>query len=114
MDAKFAELYKTVWAYTAKGAERIKAQYLEAGGFRRTAAGAPRSDPDAFLAAIEQITAPTTILYGYQDYEPITQAYIVQQRIRHAQIRFINECSHCPWVDQPMEFERMLLQFVSD
>ena len=30
------------------------------------------------LAEAEKITAPTLVVYGYQDYEPITQAYMIK------------------------------------
>jgi proline iminopeptidase len=112
-DRAYAEVYSHVWAYSAESAREIARQFLEAGGFRRVAAGAPRGDPRELLARAERIQCPTLILYGYQDYEPITQAYVLEEHIAHAEIAFINRCGHYPWIDQPTEFYCILQAFIT-
>jgi len=112
-DEEYADVYSTVWAYSPEKADEIKAQYLNAGGFRRVAAGAPRGEPEELLNGIEKIKCPVLIIYGYQDYEPITQAYMLKERIPNASISFINRCGHFVWIDQPDEFYRILNRFIN-
>jgi proline iminopeptidase len=47
---------------------------------------------------------PAQIVYGYQDFEPITQAYQVQAVLPSAELCFINEAGHIPWYEQPDTF----------
>jgi proline iminopeptidase len=112
-DEEYADVYSTVWAYSPGKADEIKTQYLNAGGFRRVAAGAPRGNPQELLNGIEKINCPVLIIYGYQDYEPITQAYMLKERIKDASISFINRCGHFVWIDQPDEFYRILNGFIN-
>jgi proline iminopeptidase len=57
--------------------------------------------------------APTLVLYGYQDFEPITQAYVLREKLPQAELVFMNECGHVPWWEQPEEFYRVLGEFLS-
>ena len=41
------------------------------------------------LKDAHRITAAVLIVYGYQDYEPITQAYLMKDRIQHTKILLI-------------------------
>jgi pimeloyl-ACP methyl ester carboxylesterase len=59
------------------------------------------------------IAAPTLVLYGYQDFEPITQAYVIREHMPQAELAFINECGHVPWWEQPDEFYRVLGEFLA-
>jgi len=52
-------------------------------------------------ARIGAWAAPTLVLYGYQDFEPITQAYTLREWIPQAELVFIDECGHYPWLEQP-------------
>jgi proline iminopeptidase len=61
-----------------------------------------------------RIRAPVLILYGYQDYEPITQAYVLRERLPQAQISFLNECGHVPWLERPAAFHQALHTFLHD
>ncbi|MDQ7024949.1 MAG: alpha/beta hydrolase [Anaerolineae bacterium] len=47
---------------------------------------------------------PLQIVYGYQDFEPITQAYQVQAVLPSAELCFINQAGHIPWYEQPDTF----------
>jgi len=114
LDAQYAELYSTVWAYASEKAAEIACQYLDAGGYRRVAAGAPRGDPQALMERMGRVRCPTLVVYGYQDYEPITQAYLLRERIPHAEIAYVDECGHYPWLDRPAEFRRIWTEFLTD
>jgi pimeloyl-ACP methyl ester carboxylesterase len=60
-----------------------------------------------------RITAPVLIVYGYQDFEPITQAYLLREQLPHAQLCLLNECGHLPWLEQPELFYTALTEFLS-
>ena len=60
----------------------------------------------------ERVTAPVLIVYGYQDFEPITQAYVLRARMPQAQLCFLNSCGHHPWIEQPEPFYRALRAFL--
>lgn len=62
----------------------------------------------------EVVETPVLVLYGYQDFQPITQAYTLQQWMPKApmQIRMINECGHLPWLEQPALFYQELQPFL--
>jgi len=64
--------------------------------------------------AYERVTAPVLILYGYQDFEPITQAFALRERLPRARVRFLNQCGHEPWLEQPQQFYRELWAFLDD
>ncbi len=63
---------------------------------------------------LKRVTAPTLIVYGYQDFEPITQAYRLKEHLPHAQLCFINECGHVPWIEQPEAFYRVVNTFLQE
>ena len=58
------------------------------------------------------VTAAMLVLYGYQDFEPITQAYLLKEQVPHAQLCFLNECGHLPWLEQPAKFYEVLEGFL--
>jgi proline iminopeptidase len=62
---------------------------------------------------LSEIPAPTLVMYGYQDFEPITQAYILQARMPEVQLCFINQCGHLPWMEQPDAVRTALFNFFS-
>jgi proline iminopeptidase len=68
--------------------------------------------PDAWSMA-ERITAPALIVYGYQDYEPIVQAYRLKERMPQAQLSLLNECSHFLWLEQPARLGSVLSTFLA-
>ncbi len=61
---------------------------------------------------LQGLKAAMLILYGYQDFEPITQAYLIKERIPHAQLCFLNECGHVPWLEQPEKFYEVVEHFL--
>jgi proline iminopeptidase len=58
-------------------------------------------------------SAPTLVVYGCQDFEPITQAYLVQDHLPQARLGFINECGHVPWLEQPEALKCLLGDFLN-
>ena len=60
--------------------------------------------PSFFSMEAQEMTTSTCtklILYGYQDFEPITQACLLTASLPQAQVSFLNECGHVPWLEQP-------------
>lgn len=109
----YADLHSTIWAYSPENTRIVKRQFLAAGGFRRVAAGAHPHTTENLLQEADAVSCPTLIVYGVQDYEPIIQAFMLKERIPQAEIAFINQCSHFPWIDQPQEFHEILTGFLT-
>ena len=68
--------------------------------------------PDLNLAWYELGAGPLLIVYGYQDFEPITRAYLPRDRLPHARASLLNECGHHPWLEQPEAFFEQLVRFL--
>jgi len=114
LDEANIRIWSPVMFHSLANAEAFVREYLKAGGYRRHApspTGHTRGDE---LAGASRITAEVLVLYGYQDYEPITQGYALRERIPHARISFINECGHMAWVDQPDLLLREVDLFLSE
>ena len=62
---------------------------------------------------LPQVMAPVLTLYGYQDFEPITQAYLLREWMPQTQICLINECGHIPWKEQPDRFYEATGRFLA-
>ena len=69
-------------------------------------------DAEKLWAGLLRIQAPALVLYGYQDFEPITQAYLLREYMPDARPFFINECGHVPWLEQREAVESALLAFL--
>jgi proline iminopeptidase len=61
---------------------------------------------------IGHITAPTLVIYGYQDFEPITQAYRLKAEMPDVTVRMVNEAGHDVWLEQPEWLEREMKAFL--
>lgn len=68
-------------------------------------------DRQTLWARLPEILAHTLVVYGYQDFEPITQAYLLRACMPSVQLHFINECGHVPWLEQPEAIRAALLDF---
>jgi proline iminopeptidase len=62
---------------------------------------------------LSNITADLLVLYGFQDFEPITQAYLIREKVSHAKLEFINDCGHVPWLEQPTTYYDVLTKFLN-
>ena len=106
-----------VWArvifYSRETAGQFIDFYLNCGGYLRHAESPTNFKHEMQLANADRITAPTLVVYGYQDYEPITQAYLIKEKIPQTEIAFLNECGHATWVDQPEEYFKVVDTFLS-
>jgi pimeloyl-ACP methyl ester carboxylesterase len=52
----------------------------------------------------DEIHTPVSVVYGYQDFQPITQAATLQTWMPHLTVHYLNECGHLPWIEQPQRF----------
>ncbi len=106
-----------VWArvifYSRETAGQFINFYLDCGGYLRHAKSPTNFKHEMQLANAGRITAPTLVVYGYQDYEPITQAYLIKEKIPQTEIAFLNECGHATWVDQPEAYFKVVDTFLS-
>jgi pimeloyl-ACP methyl ester carboxylesterase len=96
---RFMEMFRSIYGYQPAIAP-----------FLLPSVDAWHTQLDRFLPSLR---APVLFIYGYQDFEPITQAFLLQQRLPDAQIRMINECGHVPWIEQPEIFYDTLIQFLA-
>ena len=63
------------------------------------------------LALLE---VPTLALYGYQDFEPVTQAYALREHMAHCEVALINRAGHLPWMEQPDATRDHVERFLND
>lgn len=56
------------------------------------------------LGRAEGLAVPTLAVYGAQDFEPVAQAYLLRERMPHAEACLINRCGHVPWLEQSEAF----------
>ncbi len=112
-DEALFKAWAPVMFYSREKADRYVATYLQAGGYRRVITDASNFEREMQLAEAKKIKAPTLVVYGYQDYEPITQAYVIKDRIPQTEIAFLNRCGHMTWVDQPDEYFNVVDSFLT-
>ena len=93
---RFAELYRAGYSYNPLVAPHLL----------------PSVDYEQLRAQLRRIAAPLLVLYGYQDFEPITQAYLLKEQLRQVQVCLLNQCGHVPWLEQPEAFYRELIAFL--
>jgi pimeloyl-ACP methyl ester carboxylesterase len=58
------------------------------------------------------VAAPTLVVYGHQDFEPVVQAYRLAARMPDARPLLLNECGHVPWYEQPDALYAALVPFL--
>ena len=81
LDEENVRMWSPVMFYSLANAEEFVQEYLQAGGYRRHGWYATGFVEEDILKHAHRITAPVLIVYGYQDYEPITQAHIIKEYI---------------------------------
>jgi 4,5:9,10-diseco-3-hydroxy-5,9,17-trioxoandrosta-1(10),2-diene-4-oate hydrolase len=65
-------------------------------------------------ANLEQITAPTLVVWGRDDpWHPLSMAYEFGQRIGSAQVEILPHCGHLPHEEQPDEFNQLAMAFLA-
>jgi proline iminopeptidase len=104
------------WFYSPEAAERFRTQYRAMYSNNPLVATyllpSVRQMQDQVWERLSQVTAPVLILYGYQDFEPITQACLLTASLPQAQVSFLNECGHVPWLEQPERCTQALETFL--
>ena len=113
IDEALIQVWSRVIFYSRETAGQFIDFYLKNGGYLRHAESPTNFTHEMQLANADRITAPTLVVYGYQDYEPITQAYLIKEKIPQTEIAFLNECGHATWVDQPEEYFKVVDTFLS-
>jgi 4,5:9,10-diseco-3-hydroxy-5,9,17-trioxoandrosta-1(10),2-diene-4-oate hydrolase len=65
-------------------------------------------------ANLEQITAPTLVVWGQDDpWHPLSMAHEFGQRLADAQVEILPECGHLPHEERPADFDRLVLEFLA-
>ncbi len=102
------------WIYSPEAASRFASFYRDHYAYNPLVAKylLPTVKQVPLWERLPLVRAPMLILYGYQDFEPITQAYLLLARMPQAQICLINACGHVPWLDQPEQCQQALETFL--
>ncbi|MBM3134958.1 MAG: alpha/beta fold hydrolase [Chloroflexi bacterium] len=67
------------------------------------------------LDRLPQISVPTLIVWGAQDrLLPVRQAHAAAARLPHSRLHVLPECGHCPQMEKPEEFNRLVLDFLAE
>jgi pimeloyl-ACP methyl ester carboxylesterase len=76
-------------------------------------AGLALSNED-FSDLIERVAAPTLILWGAEDsVTPIRTGKLLSSKIPNARLKIIPNVGHCPMLEQPEQFNRLILSALS-
>jgi pimeloyl-ACP methyl ester carboxylesterase len=76
-------------------------------------AGLALSNED-FCHLIERVAAPTLILWGAEDtVTPIRTGKVLSAKIPNAHLKIIPNVGHCPMLEQPEQFKRLILSALS-
>lgn len=69
--------------------------------------------PDESL--IGKVTRPTLIIWGKQDeIIPVEHAERFHQAIKGSKVELIDQCGHCPMMEEPLKTRELVEQFFSD
>ena len=113
IDEALMQIWARIMFYSRETAAQFIDFYLNCGGYLRHAASPTNFTHEMQLAHADRIITPTLVVYGYQDYEPITQAYLIKEKIPQTEIVFLNQCGHITWIDQSEEYFKAVDTFLS-
>ena len=113
VDEALMRMWAPIIFYSRDNATRFIDLYMKSGGYLRHAQSPTNFEREIQLSNANRIKSPTLVVYGYQDYEPITQAYLIKDKIPQTEIAFLNKCGHMPWVDRPEEYFEVIDLFLS-
>lgn len=115
MHAALMSLRVRSWFYSPQAAQAFLGTYLATNDHNRLVNHiVARSYRGVSLwERLGHVAAPLLVLYGYQDFEPITQAYLLRERLPQVQVALLNECGHLPWLEQPEAFFAQLHEFLA-
>jgi proline iminopeptidase len=108
-----ADFYAPAWLYSREKAAQFAETYNKYYDFNPYVSGflMPSWYALDVLSLIDGLQVPTLVLYGYQDVAPITQAYLLAERMPFVAVEMLNECGHIPWLDQPDAFFQAVTTF---
>jgi pimeloyl-ACP methyl ester carboxylesterase len=67
------------------------------------------------LDSLSSITAPTLIVWGRQDRVlPLAHARVAKRKMPNAQLHIFESCGHAPHLERPEEYNRVVLEFLSN
>jgi proline iminopeptidase len=61
---------------------------------------------------LAKLDRPVLIVQGHQDPIGDKTAEDIQRAIKSSVLKYINQCGHLPWVEQPDQFRRILAEFL--
>jgi pimeloyl-ACP methyl ester carboxylesterase len=63
---------------------------------------------------LSEITVPTLIIHGSEDrILSLELAELLQQNIRNSSLRVIERAGHCPHLEKPKEFNKIITDFLN-
>ena len=64
---------------------------------------------------LSRITQPVLIIWGEKDRVlPLKHAYFGKEKIPNARLEIFPACGHIPFFERPEEFNRLVLDFLSE
>ncbi len=64
-------------------------------------------------AGLARVTSPVLIIEGRQDPMGDATAEEIHARLSASVIRYINQCGHFPWIEQPEKFKGIIAEFLT-
>ncbi|MBB5283925.1 proline iminopeptidase [Rhabdobacter roseus] len=64
-------------------------------------------------AALKKLKTPALILYGRQDDQGESTFFLQKECLKNSEIRVIEKCGHIMWEDQPAEFYKILISYLT-
>jgi proline iminopeptidase len=61
---------------------------------------------------LRQVDRPVLIVQGHQDPVGDKTAEDIRNAIKSSVVKYINQCGHFPWLEQPDEFRRVMAEFI--
>lgn len=84
--------------------------YERAGNLKNTFVNIISEDLRADLARVD---SKTLIIWGEDDYvTPIADAYLTSELIKNSKLKILPGCGHFPFVDRPVDFVKVVADFV--
>jgi proline iminopeptidase len=62
--------------------------------------------------AMRELDRPVLIVQGHQDPVGESTAYEIHLAVRNSELKFLNECGHFPWIEQPEQFFKLSREFL--
>jgi len=65
-------------------------------------------------SSLESVKIPTRVIWGHQDkIVPLECGELYSKAIKGSELVIINNCGHSPKTEQPVEFTKIALEFLS-